>query len=127
MLNFSYLLSPTTIQELKRIDETRNKILIELVEPRLEIKLKHSNTIDLIERLLFLSGKSVSKREIAQVMSGDIRPVLSGEILEIKHSYDYFRQSWLLLQEPITADGLTKVMKILHLDRRVNENITHDI
>ncbi len=110
MLSFSYTLSPTLKKELENIDITRNKLLIELVSPKREIRLRFENQAKCIASILFIEGKVLSMTDILRVTtSGRAKNNTEAMVIDMKSANEYVRHNWLLSDEKIRSEEVSRL------------------
>jgi len=113
MLSFSYILSPTVKLELEKIELTRRDILLQIVSPRIERRLKFENLVKVIVSTLYLSGKSSSTREVVNILKGHkVSSPITNDVLAIRNTIDYMRENWLAEKEEVTSQDLAKILRI---------------
>lgn len=121
MLAFSYLLSPTVKLEIEKIERTRRDILLELISPRIERRIRFEIQVKVIAACLFISGKSASSREIVNILKGiRTESSITQDVISVRNAFDYIRENWLLEQQPITESGFNKLIKILSGKEKIN-------
>lgn len=112
MANISYVLSPTVKSELEAIEKRRREILLMLLPPKSEIRQRFENETQVIASTLFLSGKSITPREIGHMLLGKTK-TQTPEVLSLKHAHDNLRINWLLTDKRIDYDAIKTLIKLL--------------
>lgn len=122
MLNFSYSSSPRQKRNLEDIEITRNKILLQLISPKDEIRLRYETSLQRIRAALKLTGIEVTLKDLTHILAsyGKKRIGVNQQAaLDYKRAYDYIRDNWLNMEKPITAqalDNLNLRAKPMNLD-----------
>lgn len=128
MLTFSYTLFPTLKKEIENIDVTRNKILIELVPPSIEIRAKFENTARIIRSSLFLEGKHIEEREIVAILEGKkVKNEVGASVKSTYEALSFIRRSWLLSGKQVTTEAVNELIKIQKPDLKIERKQISDI
>ncbi len=127
MINFSYTVSPTGKSELENIEKKRRELLLFLIPPRSEIKLRFENETQVISSTLFITGKSITAREVGNILLGKTR-TQPAEVINLKDAHDILKMDWLLTDRRIDYDAIKTLVKSLNkgelkLERSEVENI----
>ncbi len=128
MLTFSYTLFPTLKKEIENIDATRDKILVELMPPSVEIKTKFETTARIIRSSLFLEGKHIEEKEVISILEG--KKVKNEVGQSVKNTYEalsFIRRNWLLSGKRINPEAVLDLIKIQKNDIRLEKKQISDI
>lgn len=112
MANVSYVLSPTVKSELETIEKRRREILLILIPPRSEVRQRFENETRVIASTLFLSGKSISAREVGQILLGKTK-TQPEEVIALKRAHDNIRINWLLTEKRIDYEAIRTLVRLL--------------
>jgi DNA-binding transcriptional ArsR family regulator len=112
MSSISYIISPTVKSELETIEKRRRETLLVLIPPRSEIRLKFENETRVIASTLFLAGRSISAREVGQILMGKTKTIPL-EVAALKKAHDELRINWLLTDKRIDYEAIRSLIKIL--------------
>ena len=111
MAKFSYILTPTVNTELPNIEKRRREMLLVLLPPRVEVKMKFENLSQVISSSLFMAGKSISAREIGHIISGKTK-TKPAEVIALKMANDNLRLNWFLSEKRIDYEMIRSLVKI---------------
>lgn len=126
-MNFSYILSPNVKQELERIENTRRGILLTLISPKIEIKIRFKNLIRIIQASLFLSGYEASESQIILSLNERKTDRVAEQVLQIKKAYDFLREECLLAQSKVEPSWVGKILRILGSGKSNIENVESNL
>lgn len=115
MAKFSYILSPTVNMELPNIEKRRREMLLVLLPPRAEIKLRFENECQVISSSLFLVGKSISAREVGHIISGKTK-TKPADVETLKTAHDVLRLNWFLSEKRIDYEMIRSFVKVFSPD-----------
>lgn len=116
MLNISYAISPKLNGYLSEIENLRKKILLTPVSPATELELRWEAILNRIFNSLKLSGNTLTRQEVLNVLAGISHKKISADqqdVVKYKKAQDYISQSWLGLQNPVNAQDLIDLHKII--------------
>lgn len=112
MINFSYSIAPQQRKGLEDIEAIRNKILLQLISPKEEIRLRWDVTLERIRATLKLSKIGTTLKDLAQVLSIDGRKRIGPtgqEALDYKRANSYIQENWLINPHPVTVQALDQL------------------
>lgn len=112
MINFSYSIAPQQRKELEDIEATRNKILLQLISPKEEIRLRWDTTLERIRTTLRLTKIDTTLKDLAQILSIDGKKRIGPreqEALDYKRANSYIQENWLINLHPVTAQALDQL------------------
>lgn len=112
MANISYVLSPTVKSELENIEKKRREILLVLMPPKSEIRIRFENETKVISSTLFISGKSISAREVGQILLGKSRNMPT-DVIALKNAHDNLKANWLLSDTRIDYEKIKSLSRLL--------------
>ncbi|OGH12952.1 MAG: hypothetical protein A2776_00560 [Candidatus Levybacteria bacterium RIFCSPHIGHO2_01_FULL_40_10] len=127
MKTFSYLVSPTAKKELEKVDITRAKMLLTLIAPKKEIRIRFESLVDVISSSLRLSGKSALEREIISVIKDKKETNLSTLITEIKKVHDFLRYFVYLSEEKIESRTVIQILDLLNAKKKIKQQKVEEI
>lgn len=106
MMTFSYSISPSLKREIEIIEETRNKILLQLISPKDELRFRWETNMARITASLRLSKVEIGEPNLSFILKPQGKKSLNAkerEAIEYKKAYDYIHQNWLMNSDNITA------------------------
>lgn len=112
MLTFSYSISPSLKKELEIIEGTRNKILLQLVQPKEELRLRWESSLARITASLRLSKTELGQTNLSFILKPQGKKSLSSkekEAIEYKKAYDFIYQNWFLNPAIIGANDFVQI------------------
>ncbi len=114
MVDLSYNLSSSLTESLQKIENLRQKILLTPLSAKTETRLRWEAMINRIYWSLVLSANSLTKAEMAKLLTSEGKKKrFTGEeqeVISYKKALDYISQNWLVTTERITP----KVVVTLH-------------
>lgn len=115
MLNISYTASPRLNDYLFKIENLRRIILLTPISQNTKIKLRWEATLDRIYAYLFLSGSDLKRMELAKLLSQskEILKIKMPEIVHYKSALDYIIQNWLGSSNPIDAETIITLSRLI--------------
>ncbi|HVZ66922.1 MAG TPA: hypothetical protein VG917_01540 [Patescibacteria group bacterium] len=127
MIDFSFTITPTLKKEIEKIDETRNKILIQLLSRAEELELRWESNLDRITYSSRLTPKKFTKAETLSVLNpiktdGEYK-MSKSEIKSYVNCYEWINQKWLMSKEKVKEDDIKKV--IAFFPHKVNTKDTN--
>jgi len=105
MLNFSFTLTTNLHREIEKAEELRRQILLSLISPKDEMRLKWEATINRIYYALQMRDIAVEKQDIIQLLSPQGKKTLTleeKEIINYKQAHDYLYNTFFGTSELIT-------------------------
>lgn len=112
MLNFSYSIAPQQKKDLEDIEAIRNKILLQLISPKDEIRLRWEVSLERIRATLRLSKIDLTLKDLAQAISSDGKKRIDPrwqEALGYKKANSYIQENWILNPRPVTVPTLDQL------------------
>jgi len=112
MINFSYTISPFLKKELDSLDELRSTILLSLLTPRDEIRLRWEVTVQRIIASMKIAGRPVTEQQINTLLSPIGKKTLSNEekyVIAYKEALDHIRHDWTMNTESVEPHTLLKL------------------
>lgn len=106
MSGFSYRLSDQLQVALKNINSLRSDLLLSVITPEKEMRLRWQTAIDRIYWSLTFSHTALSKSEIEKLIRTHVRKQptpAQQEALAYKKGLDYIAQNWLASLEPVSS------------------------
>lgn len=119
MLNISYTISPRLNDYLFKIENLRRIILLTPIPQETKIKLRWEATLDRIYAYLFLSGNDLRRMELAKLLnqSKEILKIKIPKIVHYKSALDYIIQNWLGSSNPIDAETIVALSKLIRSNK----------
>lgn len=117
MINISYTQSHQLEDSLKKINALHQNILLSVLTPKNELRLRWQTTVERVFWSLSLSENPLARTEIAKVLKQAYQnktvTTLQKEILIYKKAIDHINQVWLGTQKPTTIKDVTSLNQIL--------------
>jgi len=116
MLNISYNISPRLREHLARIEDLRKKILLTPISPANALKLRWEATFNRTYCSLKLSGNSLKKQEMLNILAEIAHKKMNNdqkEVLKYKEALDYIARTWPGSVNSISAKELIELHKII--------------
>lgn len=114
MLTFSYTISPALKQEIERINETRNKILLQLIPRKDELQLRFETAIERATQVSRLTNAKLKREEVIFSIDPTKR---KNKQMEQNSLYpaalEWVNQKWFLERDKVRIDSVKKIMSIL--------------
>ncbi len=114
MLNFSFTLTTNLHREIERAEELRRQVLLTLIAPKDELRLKWEASVNRIHFALRMRDIHVPKSEITTLLSPQGKKTLTleeKEVINYKLAYDY------LYNDFYGSDSLITPSTVKHLNR----------
>lgn len=112
MVRISYQRSITLLDSLKKIEELKKSILLALISPKTEVRLKWEATINRLYYALGLFNVSLSKQGIIKLVTSPPKkklPASKLKILNYKKALDFITQNWLVSRFPVTINTASTI------------------
>lgn len=119
MINFSYTISPFLKKELDSLDTVRSTILVALLSPRDETRLRWEVTVQRIISAMQITHVDITEHHINTLLSPLGKKALNPtekSIIAYKAALDYIRHDWNLTPEPVEPTTLTHLHKLIGTD-----------
>ncbi len=117
MINISYTQSSQLEDSLKRINALHQNILLSVMSPKNELRLRWQATIERVFWSLSLSDNPLARTEVSKVLRQAYQNKtvtdLQKEVLVYKKAIDHINQTWLGSQKPTTIKDVTTLNQIL--------------
>lgn len=114
MLNFSFTLTTNLHREIEKAEEIRRELLLTLITPKDELRLRWEATVNRIHFALQMRDIKIDKTEITNLLSPQGKKILTPEekeIINYKQAYDY------LYNEFYGSNNLVTPSTVKHLNR----------
>ena len=112
MVNFSYNIAPQQKKELEDIELTRNKILLQLISPKEEIRLRWDASLERVRETFKLSKLDTTLKDLAKILASDGKKRVGQkeqEALDYKKANSYIQENWLINYSSITPQVLAEL------------------
>jgi hypothetical protein len=119
MNDFSYTITPFFNKQLEEIEIQRQKILLTMVSPKDEIRLRWETTINRIYYSFLIRKESLRKSEIIELLNPEGKKNLTSkqrQIIVYKKAYDYLIQKWTINSSSINTETVKYLAEILLID-----------
>jgi Fic family protein len=116
MLNISYNISLRLKEDLYKIESLRRQILLTPISPTTELKLRWEAIFNRIYYSLKLSGNPMKRQDMLKLLSEIAHKKMNSDQLEVikyKEAQDYISQNWLGSPDPVDAQALIELHKII--------------
>jgi hypothetical protein len=116
MINFSYTISPFLKKELDSLDGVRTTILLSLLSPRDETRLRWEVTLQRIIAALKITGQPVSEQQINVLLSPLGKKTLTAQdkaIIAYKDALDHIRHDWTMNTDLVETQTLVKLHQFI--------------
>lgn len=116
MLNISYNISPRLKEYLYAIEHLRKKILLTSISPKTELRLKWEGIFEKTYCCLKLAGNPLNKKQMVKLLTEITHEEIKKEELEVikyKSALDHISQNWLGSQNPVDAQVIIDLHKII--------------
>jgi len=111
MINFSFTVAPSLKSELVKIDDTRGKILQELISRQEELELRFEANIDRVTNASRIGDKKLLRQEVASIVNPFDKKNQSqdSDIRAYMKAYSWIDQNWYMNSDKVLASDIRKV------------------
>jgi hypothetical protein len=122
MLNFSYTVSPALKQEIGRINETRNKILLQLIPRKEELQMRFETALDRATQVSRLTTVKLKRQEILDAVDPTRKKSRKiSEYASYPLALELVNQNWFLEEKRVRADTIRKFAYIISYKRDLDD------
>lgn len=115
MATLAYNLSPKLEEYVQKIESLRKQILLSLIPPKAELRLKWEATLNKVFWSLSLTDNTLSKQEMAVLLSQlgikRLGPAQK-QVVNYKKALDYINENWLVSASVINFTVVKKLFEI---------------
>lgn len=126
MINVSYNFSENLRISLEKIEALRKRILLTIINPKTELRLRFEATVDRIYWSLKLTNNPLTKSEMFKLLTNQSLKTLTTEEKEVflyKKAFDYIPHEWLVSQKAIKIKDIIELHKIIGNGKlKISEN-----
>mgnify|MGYP001619318903 CR=1 FL=1 len=126
MLTFSYTINPSLRKEIEKIDETRNKILLELISRRCELQLRWETVLDRITQGSRFTSKKLKRQEVLDDIDPRRNKSKGTENMSYLKTFEWVRQNWYLNSQTVEPQAVRKVLSFFGTSARLDEKQISD-
>jgi len=129
MINLSYNISLNLKESLKEIDSLRAAILLSVIPPKVELKIRWEAMLNRIFGSLNLAGNSLTKSQMEKILTNPPKKIEAEqkEVLRYKNSLNFISQNWLASPSIITTKTLVTLHDLYRSGRlRSSETVLKD-
>lgn len=129
MIHLSYTLSLGLKETLKEIDSLRAGILLSIVPPKTELKLRWETTVNRVFCSLNLAGSELTKTQVEKILTDPPKKLEpeEKEVVKYKKALDYIYQHWLVNPQIITTKTVVSLHDLYHPGKlRSSETVIKD-
>lgn len=115
VVELSYNLSPNLVTSLKSIVDLRRKIILSPMSPKNELRLQWEAQLNRVHWSLALSGNTLTRNQMAEVISQRKTKKLSPmekETINYKHGLDFIRHNWIVTPNQVTPTTIQRLYDI---------------
>ncbi len=125
MEGFSYILTPQAKKEIENIIQIRDKILLELIKPQDEIKLRWESVMERLMHAARLTGQSLKHDEAAKIILHEKYSGIefTNELINYYKDINYIKYTWFLNDNRVDVSDLIKLKSLESLSRKDSEEI----
>lgn len=112
MIDFSFTITPTLKKEIEEINETRNKILVELLSRSQELELRWEANLDRITYSTRLTPKKLTRAETLDIVSpfkANETKLSKFEVKAYMNAYEWIDQKWFMNSDKVREDDIKKL------------------
>lgn len=127
MLTFSYTISPALKQEIERINETRNKILLQLIPRKEEMQLRFETVIDRATMVSRLTATKLKRQEILEALDPTKKKnKIDQDNASYARALELVNQSWFLEERKVKIDTIKKLMSEMGIRKNIDDKQVAD-
>lgn len=116
MINFSYTVSPFLKKQLEDLDQVRDSILLTLISPQDDTRLRWEVLIERVTASSYLSKNPLKKSEAIQLLGHlSAKDTTSTQDVGLKYrrGYEYIQQNWIMNDEIISPFHLVALYHLV--------------
>ena len=119
MLTFSYTITPSVTKEIEKINAIRDKILVELLPRKDELRLRWENKIDRATQASRLTSHKLKRQEVIDaVRRGESN---NTDAIGYIRAYEWINYSWFLNKSPVNGPAVNKVFSYFKEKKRYDD------
>lgn len=130
MVPFAYTLSPTLRTYLEQVGNLRRELLLTMLSPKQELRLRWEARVNRIYFLTKLSRNDVTKQEIVDLLTTPVKRRLTPaetDIVRFRRVLSCIEYEWLLPSKPITVKAIETLVGIVLPEEKIAEKEMREI
>ena len=111
MINFSFTITPLLRSELTKIEETRNKILVELISREEELTLRFEANLDRVTFSSRLTDKKLKRQEALDIINpfDKDKTTTDPENAGYVKAFEWINQKWFMNNHKVETNDIKKI------------------
>lgn len=126
MLTFSYIISPNLKREIERINETRSKILLELISRQEELQFRWETILERITQGSRFTSQKLKRQEVLDDIDPRRGNINGTENMSYLKAFEWVNQNWYLNNQAVELQSIKKILSFFGIRARLDEKQISD-